>query len=279
MVIATTTIQNTAGQLAGVLINYPTVPAGVVALRIDRTAEGRTLAVRGAIGIPADFPVLDLEVPTNTLVTYRAEMFNSLDMAPASSLGYSDPTTLTVEYEGTIIHNVLDPSRCVFPDLDTGTAAQIKRRTPGDLVYTEDASVPRRIGSRRQAIEDMPFIVETHTLEDADALASMVGGYGDDRAVAIWCIRTPGPAPRIPRLLFATMDSLVEEDVSVEMGGGIVLWPLSISEVLPPAPGLGISILSYDDIDYNYADYDLMDAAYSDYQAKDTDFSLAGTAP
>jgi len=278
---ATVTVFNSPGTMPFVLVSYPNVAPGTVVLRIDQTAEGRTRKVRGGIGIPPNTPRPVYEVPFNTEVTYRAEMFSNASMAEGTSLGYTEAVTVTVACDTTWIHQPLSPTLAVAVQIDESTAEEIIRPVPGDLVWAAAATLPRWVGKRRRGIVGMPFVMETSTQADANALQAMLGGYSDDdRQIPVLCVRTPGPAPRIPRLLFVTFDTaLVEQGVSVNMGGSIIRWPTRITETLPPTPGLASSTLTYADIDAAYASYALSDSAYASYTAKDSDYSLAGTAP
>ncbi|NQX36247.1 hypothetical protein [Herbiconiux sp. VKM Ac-2851] len=244
-------------------------------LRIDQTSEGRTRPVRGAIGIEPGTPVPTYEIPFNVPVSYRAELFAT----DGTTLGFTTPVEVTLLCEETWVHQPLDPSRAATVDLDEQTAEQIERPTPGELRWAENASLPRRIGKRRRGIVEMPLVMETHTEEQATALSSTLGDGEGNALPSVLCIRTPGPEPRIPRLLFAAIDVLTEVGVNVSRGGRLIRWTTSVTEALPAAPGLNASTLSYDDIDAAYVDYDAADDAYASYDSRDTDYSLAGTAP
>jgi hypothetical protein len=100
----------------------------------------------------------------------------------------------------------------------------------------------------------------------------MLGGYTTN-VPAVLCIRTPGPAPRIPRLLFAAA-----LDAREVIGGvnRLLTVQVTIDEVAPPSPGLLLPTLRREDLDIAYATRAAGDAAYPTRLARDTDFSKAG---
>lgn len=278
---AFTEISSTAASLTPYLsgnpwveVYFPQLDPATDRVTIYRLSDGRTWQVRGGVAIAPGVAVQDFEVPFNTVSTYRAQMF----AADGSSLGFTAPVDITIEMPVgyTVVHQPLDPSLwTTVLDLQK-SGKSIVRPTPGTATYTQGSTVPRFIGSRREAIKDLSLAWLTDSLRDADMLQAMLGTYEQEQ-VAVLCIRTTLPM-RIPRTLFFHTDALAEEDVDVYDGGEAIQFAFSGDEVEPPFPGLATPLLTYDDIDASFATYDAADTAYATYTDRDRAYELAGAA-
>jgi hypothetical protein len=243
---------------------------------IYRLAEGRSYLVRGGVKVYAvgGVTVVDFEAPFGIPITYRAEMF--ADQDGTTSLGFTGSSDAFLDVGTTCVHQPLNPELAVWPTRLQSTAADISRTTPGELVYTEGASVGTWIGQDRRGIEGLTFDFLTRTLDEARTFQAMLGGYGTS-SVAVLCIRTPPPM-RIPRVFFGTVAELHEVSVDVANGGEAVQFQFVSDEAQPPAPGLVTAILSRDDIDAAYPTREARAAAYLTRLDRDRDYSLAGLA-
>ncbi|MBP1241748.1 hypothetical protein ABID92_000424 [Frigoribacterium sp. PvP120] len=243
---------------------------------IYRLAEGRSMLVRGGVRVYAvgGVTVVDFEAPFGVPITYRAEMF--ADQAGTASLGFTGSADTFLDVTSTCVHQPLNPELAVWPIRLQATAEDVTRSTPGELVYTEGASVGTWVGQTRRGIEGLTFDLMTATQEEANTFQAMLGGYGLSN-VAVLCIRTPPPM-RIPRVFFGTVPELHELDVDVANGGTAVRFQFVSDEAQPPAPGLVTAILSRDDIDAAYPTREARAAAYLTRLDRDRDYSLAGLA-
>lgn len=244
-------------------------------ITVERFSDDRTWRVRGAIRVYAlgGFGVLDFEAPNGVPSTYRAEQFTTAGV----SLGYTDAATVTLEWEGNCLHQPLDPSKNSRADFRDSATKALVRATPGSAVHPQGARLPRYMGSgERRGLSGVNLDVVTDTLVDADGLNSIWGSYSEPQLPVV-CFRSPPPT-RIPRTLFAWIPEPVEEEQTLHLSGEMIFWSLSGTEVQPPAEGLVVPLLTYDDLDAAYATYDERDAAYATYLEMDTDYSLAGTS-
>lgn len=251
-----------------------TNPAGAT-LTITRTADGRTMPVRGAIRRPtaSGVPVIDTEIPFGVAVTYQAEMFDSV----GGSLGFVTSASVTLDVAGTWVHQPLEPRLCARVDLTDDSAGELQRGFDADTVWPDGATLGVQVAGRRRGLEGVQLTLEPGSVADADRLQAMLGTY-DVQQVAVLCIRTPPGYTRLPRTLFLSCPKPVEADVNVRYGGTLTQLRLQGDEVRPPAPGLSSALLRYSDTDAFYGTYSGIDAAYGSYLARDRDYDKAGFA-
>lgn len=245
--------------------------ADTVRVRLYRYSDGRTWLVRGGVDIATSVAVRDFEVPSGVTSTYRAEMFN----AAGESLGFNEPASVTMPEFGPVVHQPMDPSLYAPVVNLLGTAGTLSRPTPGDIAYTQGATVGRRIGQRRRGLSGVNIEFMTETIADADMVQSMLGTYETEQ-VAVLCVRTPPPI-RLPRTLFVSSDTLEEIETDVHMGGTDVRYKMQGDEVEPPFPGLVKPLLTYGDID-TFGPYSVQDANWASYSDRDRAYELAGAA-
>jgi len=242
-----------------------------VRVRMLRLSEDRTWLVRGGVDVAPGIAALDWEVPFQVPVSYRLEMF----AADNVSLGFTDPSTVTVDYTGTVVHQPLSPDLWAPVRILAGSAAQLVRPVDGELVDTESGFVSHWVGSNRRGLRDVPVSLLTETLAAANQLQAMLGTY-TTKQVGVLCIRT-SDGVRWPRTFFAQGD-LTEIERNVRFRGQMIQFDAAMNEAEPPYPGLVVPLLTYDDLDVAYASYHARDAAYATYTDQDRDYSLAGLA-
>jgi len=253
-----------------VFIDTVDCPAGTATMRVYRLSDNRTWLVRGGVDIAPGVAALDYEIPFQVDVAYRAECFDNTGV----SLGYAEAGSITLDYEGTIIHQPLTPSLYVGVTLRPDSyLAPMTRPTPGAAIFTEAGGPARWVGGIRQGQVGTAVSVFVANSYDADTLQSIMGAY-ETSQVAVVCIRT-STLTRWPRTFFAQGD-LAETWLS--RVSDRYQFDSTMTEVNPPFPGLSTPLLTYDDLDASYATYDAMDAAYATYTDKDRDYSLAGAA-
>jgi hypothetical protein len=248
-------------------------PAGTVT--ITRTADGRTMPVRGAIKHAAGsgVSVIDNDVPFGVQVTYQAELFDTGDV----STGFVTSAATILDVTDCWVHQPLDPRLAVRVDVTGDSADELVRGFDGELVYTDGATVGRWIGGRRHALEGVQLGLETSSTADMDVLQAMFGTYSVDQ-VPVVCIRTPPGFLRLPRTLFLAVPKPSENDINIRYGGSMSVLQVTGDESVPPAPALVKPLLSYADTDAFFGTYSAIDAYYGSYLARDRDYDKAGYA-
>jgi len=242
-----------------------------VTMRVYRYSEGRTWLTRGGVDITPGQAVLDFEVPFQTQSTYRAAQFD----ADGLPLGFTDPSSITVDYTGTVVHQPLAPSTLWAPvRVLHGSAAELVRPEPGDVVDIEGGTVGRWIGTGRRGLRGVPVSLLAESLDAADRVQAMLGDY-TTRQVGVLCIRTSDRI-RWPRTFFARGD-LTEFDLTDE-DDVLVQFTASADEVEPPFPGLVRPLLTYADLDAAFPSYADRDAEFGTYTTQDRAYEYAGFA-
>lgn len=246
--------------------------ADAARITIYRESDNRIWKVRGGVDIAVGTAALDFEAPLGVSVTYRAEQFD----AAGASLGYTETASITLDVEGTWLHNPLEPTLGAPVEIDEKSLSDVGRPTPGSRTHTEGESVPRRIGGRRRGVEGVPIVLNVDGLDRLRAVEAMLGGY-DDSQTAVLCLRTTEPV-LWPKTFFFASELLAWRDRTYRFSGDWAQLVGTVDEVKPPYAGLVLPLLTYDDLDAAYDDYDERDAAYATYTEQDRDYTLAGLA-
>lgn len=246
----------------------------VTTITLTRTAEGRSMDVRGAVrvAVSGGFQILDIECGFNIPSTYRAEMF----AADGSSLGFTPIATDTLTADGCWVHNPLYPEGAVSIDITDESGRSLTRKTNAERFEPEGRSLAILVTGRRRGLESVDLYFETDDPVVAEGFETMIGDYNTP-TVPILCVRTP-PFLDIPRTFFAGVLAPSRTPVNVHMGGTLRGWTSQVDEAAPPFPGIIMPLLSRDDVDAAFASRDLLDAAYGRRLDIDRDFSKAGTA-
>lgn len=253
-------------------------PAGTTTVTLRATSDGREREVRGAVKttVAGSLTKIDFDVPSNVGVTYRAECFNS----DGDSFGFTGTGTITIESVPTWLHNPLNPQGAVKVVALEKSAASLSRPVPGTISYP----LGRRVGvvlseSVRRGLDGLVFDVFVDTLEDADAVQALIG---TDTAPLppVVCVRKGSRegAMRIPSPLYLGVLNIVEEDVSIHLGGTSTIQRMTGDEVASPIPGLFIPLLTRADLDAYYATRGAMDADNATRSDIDRRYDLAGYA-
>jgi hypothetical protein len=249
------------------------LPPGSVT--VTRTADGRTMPVRGLVGraSASGVSVIDGEIPFGVAVTYQAQMFDT----SGNPIGYVTADPIQLDITATWVHQPLDIHLAAQVDLTDDSAPELPRSVDGENVYPDGATVGMWIGSPRRGLEGIDLTLEPPTMDAADMLQKMLGGY-DRNQVAVLCIRTPPGYTRLPRTLFITVPKSAEKDLNIRYGGTLTQLAFTGDETRPPAPGLLTALLRYGDTDAFFTTYSAIDAYYGSYLARDRDYSKAGFA-
>ncbi|MFJ3029817.1 hypothetical protein ACIPEQ_13320 [Curtobacterium sp. NPDC087080] len=249
------------------------VPEGVPgtqSVTLSRTAGGRTMRVRGGVGLYAvgGASALDAEVPFGIPVTYQAEQFD----ATGQSLGFTDASPITVDEALTWVSQPLSPGSAMRVRVRVASTGSLTRPSPGEVVVPEGATVGRIISGQRSGLQGT-LVLSVGSPAAADAFDALWGGYGQDFP-AVVCIRTPPNVPLPPVLFWAC---LAPERQSSGANKAI-RYVLPGTEVAPPSAGLVIPTLRRKDIDAAYPTRAARAAAYQSRIQRDTDYTKAGLA-
>lgn len=259
-----------------ILVTFDDLPPTVTSLTVYRDSDRRTWKTRGAVDVvvAGGFSLVDVEAPFGVVSTYRAQMF----LGTADG-GYTSTASATCESDVPWIHNPLEPGGAAQIDVDHSSARSLVRPTDGSLEHAENRVLGIVVAGPRRGLKGVQLMLSTDSLEVADALQTMLGGYDEnDQKIPVLCIRTPR-FDRLPRTFFAAVFSLEEKPVTVHMGGTLIEFSAGdVNEASPPFPGLIIPLLTRDDIDASFASRNAIDAAYLRRLDVDRDYSKAGTA-
>lgn len=279
------------------------VVPGAATVTVLSTVDGRRDPVRGMVEVPwtgAPVSRLDFAAPFDAAVSYQVQSLDGM----GESLGISAGVVLPEVLEGpppgedllagdsllpdevlvglgllpewgitespALIQCPLDPTLNVQVTLLEGTAADVSRRVSGELFQPMTGDRPVWVGGAPLGGRNARMVVLTD-VSGADMVHRITEAY------PVWLVRTPPPI-RIPRQWHVVAGELVEQDISVHLGGEDVAFAADWTEVAAPAPGLVRSLLTYADLDAAYPSYAVRDAAYGSYSEMDSDWSVAGAA-
>lgn len=258
------------------------VPADATAISLHRVAAGRTMKVRGALSrtFNGGFAVLDYEAPFES-AQYLADFLTPTGVVrvPLGSviLPWTGPEASVV------VQQPLDPHLNAAVRNLSGSWLTLTRPADGDLVRPQGAAYPSLIASGpRHAAVDVAIDFE---VVDRSTAARVWATLGDESAPQLpaWLVRAPNRG-LLPPVFFCEVLGLAESDITVaEYAAGnapesISRFKAQVSEIAPPAPGLVIAALSYDDLDVSFPDYDMRDAAFPSYNDMDSAWEYAGAA-
>lgn len=275
MVSITATPLTNASPVPRVQVVISDLPTGTVT--VSRTAEGRTMAVRGGVRVSTTggvVAVMDFECPFRTETVYKGEMFSPLGV----SLGFTPSVTTMLHVFDYWIQQPLDPSLSVRLDLDISTADKLSRKARGEVVYAQNAMLGRYIGGTNRGLQGVSITTSTHGEPDTIMMRAIFGTY-DTPQLPVVLVRSPPGILRIPRVLFLAVPDPLEVDFTVRLGGDVTDWLLEGDEVLPPTPGLIVPILTWDDLAAaNPSGWDSLKFTYDDWIDASTDYTIAGAA-
>lgn len=254
-----------------VAVVFTDLAATAQTITVYRSAEGRTMPVRGGVDLYAvgGAPVLDQEVPFGIPVAYFAEQFDST----GASLGNTPSVSVTIDTADAWVSQPLNPALALQVRVRVPSTATLGWESPGDTLWTQGGSVGRVINGQRSGLKSVSLLLRLLQPSDAATFDSMFGTY-DTTYPAVLCIRTPPNVPLPPVLFFGC-----RTPKRLTSGANkLVQYQLDGDEVAPPAPGLVIPALSRDDIDTAYPTRAARAAAYTSRLERDTDYTLTGLA-
>ncbi|WP_413600854.1 hypothetical protein [Curtobacterium sp. Curtsp57] len=251
-------------------ITFTEIDAGATRATVYRLGGDRVMKVRGLIDVAASggFGGIDTEPPFNVPITYRAEMFD----AAGSSLGYTESSTTTVPFRGTVIHQPIDPERAVQVHLALDAVPSLVRPFDGEIVRPIGRPVPVYVGTGRTGLTGVVLNALTLTADDDAAMASVFGGY-EDMQLPVLCVRSSLPTG-LPGTLFVVVQQPERVPQDAQVGGTAVRWLLTGDEVAPPVENVVGALLAYSDIENSFTSYSAIENGYLTYLDLETDFDL-----
>lgn len=252
------------------------ISPGVQKVDVYRLAAGREYPVQGGVkaSVSGAFNEVDMQIPFGVPMTYRAQMFG-FDGVP---VGFTEPETVQVDVAETWVHNPLDPQGATTVQFRGDSLRSLIRPTDGSTEYPLGRAVGVMVSGQRHGIVGAQLDMVVDTLEQADKIQAMFGGY-DRRTVPVICISI-GATDRIrlPRPFFAGILALSENDMTYEIGGETIWYGMTGDEVAPPTPGLIVPLLTRADINAAYPTRAALNAAFLTRLDVNTAYGLAGTA-
>lgn len=252
------------------------LPDGTDTVTLWWRSEGRSGRVRGVIGrfFTGAGGFLDMEASFDVPTTYELECFSGTDRLGRVTLGsvslpaFGDPWQVLVQQP-------LNPSLNVVLEASTEHGSTAKRSSLGEVVQVEGQSLPYLIGSGVRSGVATELWLKALTRADA-ARAWATLGTQENPQIPVWLIR--GPGLLLPHALFCDALTVEEISIDVQIGGQRSIFRVDTTEVAPPAPGLVISPLTYEDLDVSFPSYDARDAAFATYDEMDSAWEYAGAA-
>jgi hypothetical protein len=252
------------------------VPEGTDRVTLWRRSEGRAFKVRGAVRrvFTGGGGFQDFEAGFDTTSAYELECFDGDLPLGRVSFGttvlphFGDPADVLVQQP-------LNPHLNVVLGATWHHGHSIDRVAPGGPVRLQQRSLPTLVGADVRSGVATQVHLEAGTRAAAEAAWATLGTE-DEPQTPVWLIR--GVHPLIPRVAFFDATTVEEVDYDLSMGGTRSRFVLATGEVAPPAPGLVVSPLSYNDLDASFSSYDEMDAAFVSYDARDSAWEYAGAA-
>lgn len=254
------------------------LPGGTDAVTLWWASEGYTDVVPGAIERPIGtrFEYLDVEAGFDVATTYEMECFQG-----GQSIGRVPLGSVELPWEGgadeCLVQQPLNPAlNARVVNLD-GSWPSLTWEAPGELVRPMGVSAPMLVGfGPRQVAQDVSLVFGAPSRAVSQQLRATLGSEADPQ-LPVWLVRAHQGL--LPRRFFAHVKTLKESDIGVDdEGESWSEFSATVAEVARPAPGLQISLLSYDDLDVSYPGYVERDSAYPGYDEMNSDWSLAGAA-
>lgn len=241
-----------------ILLPSAALAAGTTAVTVYQLSSDGQVIVRNAESMFASGGafVTDYEVPLGVPVQYRAEQFNSSGV----SLGFTDPTTVTVELDDDSLVVVQDP-------LAPEDAVLVEAKDDFAGVFSAERTLQlHRIGNDTIALmgamgleQNIPLNVQTKTLEDAVTFQRIL------KRTQLLFRSMPAGLPLIPRCLHVVVPLAAVMPVNVHWGGEWVQNPLVGHRVTRSTLTIVVPVVDYARYNAFFASYTAFNAAYSSY--------------
>ncbi|WP_311478384.1 hypothetical protein [uncultured Gulosibacter sp.] len=229
------------------------LPAGTTTVTLWRLADGRQYQVRGAIqkAVAGELTHIDHEVPLGTEAVYRVECFD----AAGTRIALTDGASVLVDVNGLWVHNPLDPNGGVECFFRGNAVFPVHAPNTGETQWVPGLKAGIFMAGTQRGIIDIDLSLEVETVVNRDKVITMLG-RGERDLPPILCFRF-GSDHKIPlpRPFFAAVPNYGLNDIDVRYGGDITHFDGAGNEVLPPAPGLFIPLLTYAHVNAVYDTY------------------------
>lgn len=252
------------------------IDPSATSLTVYRLAAGREFEVRGAVraSTAGSFTRVDFEIPFNTLVTYRAELFD----AGGQSIGFTASASITLHVADAWMHNPLNPAGSVKVKLLDTAVRSLSRPAPGEVSYPLGRRVGVMLSEPRRGLTGAVFDVICETYEDADKVQALIGTQ-QRSTVPVVCVRVGSDNPmRVAMPLFLGVLDIPEEDYNVRFGHEATVQRIQGDEVDPPIAGLYISTLTRADINISFESRSAVNSAALTRGDINRMYSLSGAA-
>jgi len=258
-----------------IVVEPDDLPSGTDRVTLWRVGAGVERKVRGGVdrSMGSALSLIDYEPGRGMQSSYEAECWDGAVSLGRVALGSADVPWVG-DARTVTVQQPLDPNLSLEVYSMGGAWPSLTQVAPGELVTAEGAGLPTFVGGG--PISGMKEVVLDFGVPSREAAQRLRATLGtpEARQLPVWLVR--GGNDFLPRVFFCRVQTLVEVDVNNRAGLGWSRFVATVDEVAPPAPGLVVASLSYDDLDAAFESYDDRDAAYPSYDAMDRDYSLAG---
>lgn len=229
--------------------------------------------VRGAWEVPAASLLIfdDFLAPFGQPVTYSIRLLS----ASGAQIGVLTETSDPLEFEGTIVQNVVDPWKSTDAHLLVGSDDPLRWKFDGDLIRPGSARLPTWIGAGRWPLQDVPLRLGTDTEQQLRGMRSVFGLDSLEDHLPIIALRTSHPV-QWPQPFVAVVPVVQPVGIDWISGGHMTHWLLTASEVQPPAVGVVRPAVTWADVAAVYGTWDAVIAAYPTWADLMRDTGLAG---
>lgn len=265
------------GAVPHTVIEVDDLDPGVSFITLWRDDGTSWVRVRGAVmaAVVGAWSGVDWECGFNRETAYRVELHDSA----GTSMGFGDQATVTVASEWTWIHSHLAPRDGVRVQATDKAMAELDRPHDADLVYARGRPYGVAVGSGRRGLSGMNFELITESLEQADRVQALLGSP-ESPLPPVLCIRKGKNElhARIPPTLHLYVPTIIEADFDIKLGGESAVQVMSGSQAEPPAPALGVPLLTRADLSAAYATRAARSADNISRAAASRRWDLAGRA-
>lgn len=278
------TIEPSAVSLISRATMDPVPRVSIVLQGLDERAEAVTVyaveqgglrPVRGAWRVPAASVLVldDFLAPFGEPITYTVELLSSTGAKVGALTATSDP----VDFEGTVVQNIVDPWASALARLLVGSDSDLRWQFDGTLLRPGRSRYPTWVGSGRWPLRDVPLQLATDTAEQERAMRNVFGLDSAEERLPIVALRTSHRV-RWPQPFQAVVPEVQPVGLDWLAGGFLTHWSLSASEVQPPAVGVVRPAVSWEDVRALYPTWNDARDVYGTWADLMSDTSLGGAS-
>lgn len=218
-----------------VFIDDADLDPSTVTVSVHQMSVAGDVVVRGMDHVlsTGGFAGTDYEVPFGVPVTYKVQQHD----VDGIDLGYVLELVTQVDVgEGVaVLSDPLSPGVAVMVNALADFGGKLTRNRKA-RVYRAGTRTVALMGLR-SLLEDVPLHCETESIDDADALETLLDAAG-------MLVRVP-PNTRLPLVMYAVVPEPEQVPIDVQFGGELVEWNLTGDEVSRPSLDILVAVINY----------------------------------